>query len=150
MAGRLLLIIALLSSVTWAQPTTRLKPSIVSALKQYVKQVEEGMSQQHSQKIRFLWLEDNPKLREQTLRGRISVSQLKADVNIKGCLIHDWIVGMFSPDGGIGQVLAVLQDYDKYAQMYPEVIQGKLVSKQADDFELYQRLLKKKVFAVDP
>ena len=98
--------------------------------------------------LSFLWLDENPKLRNQALRGRIPVERLDEELHIEGGLIHNWIGGMFIPDAKIEDVVAVFQDYNNYTDVYPEVIKVNMLSRQGDTFLLYQRLLKKKVLTV--
>ena len=127
---------------------TKLEPRTIKAFEQYVENVEELMAKRHDGALSFLWLDENPKIRNQVLRGRIPVEQLDDVSEIGGGLVHNWIAGMFIPDAKIGDVVAVFQDYNGYSDVYPEVIKSRLVSQDGDTFQIYQRLLKKKVLTV--
>ena len=64
-------------------------------------------------------------------------------------LIHDWIAAAFIPATTIQQIFAVIQDYDSHKKIYtPEVIDSKLIRRDGNDFQIYLRLLKKKVITV--
>jgi hypothetical protein len=64
-------------------------------------------------------------------------------------LIHDWIAAIFVPDSTIEKIFAVIQDYDNHKIIYkPEVLESKLIRRQDDDFQIYLRLLKKKIITV--
>jgi hypothetical protein len=64
-------------------------------------------------------------------------------------LIHDWIAAAFIPDTTIPDTLALIQDYDNHKNIYkPDVIDSRLVSHHGNDFQIYLRLLKKKIITV--
>jgi hypothetical protein len=64
-------------------------------------------------------------------------------------LIHDWIAAALIPDSTIQDVLALVQDYDNHKNIYkPEVIDSRLISRHDNDFQIYLRLLKKKIITV--
>jgi hypothetical protein len=64
-------------------------------------------------------------------------------------LIHDWIAAVLIPDSTIKKIFAVIQEYDNHKNIYkPEVIDSKLISRDGNDFQIYLRLLKKKVITV--
>jgi hypothetical protein len=64
-------------------------------------------------------------------------------------LIHDWIGATFIPGTTIRDTLALIQDYNNHKNIYkPEVIDSRLISHHADDFQIYLRLLKKKILTV--
>lgn len=50
------------------------------------------------------------------------------------------------PGTSVEQTLSLVQDYDNHKNIYaPEVIASKLISHRGDDFQIYLRLLKKKI-----
>jgi hypothetical protein len=64
-------------------------------------------------------------------------------------LIHDWIGASFIPGTTVEGVLALVQDYDNHKNIYkPEVIASRLISHRGNDFQIYLRLLKKKIVTV--
>ena len=64
-------------------------------------------------------------------------------------MIHDWIGASFVPGATVEDVLALVQDYDNHENIYkPEVIASRLISHRGNDFQVYLRLLKKKIVTV--
>lgn len=64
-------------------------------------------------------------------------------------LLHDWIAAVFIPGSDMQNLLAVIQDYDNHQNIYkPEVMKSRLIHRSGDNFQIYLRLLKKKVITV--
>jgi hypothetical protein len=64
-------------------------------------------------------------------------------------LIHDWIGAAFIPDASLEDILTLIQDYNNHKNIYkPEVIDSRLISRRGNDFQIYLRLLKKKIITV--
>lgn len=131
-----------------AQFHAKLKPATAKAFDEYVAAAEASMEKRVQGDAPFLWLEERPKLRERVSGGDIVVEKAQGVPKIKDGLIHDWIAGMFIPGATIEEVFLAFQDYGRYANVYPEVVRGKLIRRDGDVFEIYQRLRKKKVISV--
>ena len=53
------------------------------------------------------------------------------------------------PGATVARTLACIQDYDNHKKLYrPEVIDSKLIARHGDDFQIYLRVLKKKIITV--
>ena len=130
------------------QGTVRLKPETVKAFDQFVTRAEESMANRQSNDSAFLWLRGEPARLETALGGRIVVVRLDDDVDMDGGMTHHWIAGMFIPGATIDDVLAVLKNFDEFPDLYPEVVDSRLMGRDGDTYELYQRLRKKKVLTV--
>ena len=64
-------------------------------------------------------------------------------------LVHHWIGVVFVPGATADQALALLQNYDRHAEIYkPNVARSRLVSRNGDDFKVYLRFFMKKVITV--
>lgn len=62
--------------------------------------------------------------------------------------IHNWVGAMFIPKATIGDVLAVIRDYDRYPEIYkPAVIEAKKLSSTSQD-DRFSMLLRQKVLFV--
>jgi len=100
---------------------------------------------------RFLWSESKPELAREVAQGGV-VAQFwsgKGPVKAPNALIHDWVAAAFIPHSTIQEILALIQDYDNHKNIYkPEVIESRLLSREANDFHIYLRLLKKKIITV--
>jgi hypothetical protein len=70
-------------------------------------------------------------------------------VKVPNGLIHDWIGAAFLPDTKLKHTLALIQDYDNHKNVYKlDVLDSKLISHRDNDFQIYLRLLKKKIMTV--
>jgi hypothetical protein len=128
-----------------------LKPKTLEAFDEYIRNAEEAMQPSLSGRSAFLWSGQNPERTQHVKQGQI-VAQLSAGdgpVNISNGLIHDWVGAALVPDVTVGQVLALVQNYDNHQNIYePEVMESKLLSHDGNDFEIFLRLLKKKIITV--
>ena len=128
----------------------QLKPETLQAFATYVQEAEAAMEQTlHGDA--FLWSDGDPKRAKQVRQGKI-VAQLwqgKSPVKAPAGLIHDWIGAVFMPGATVARTLACIQDYNNHKNIYqPEVIDSKLISQQGSDFQIYLRVLKKKIITV--
>ena len=128
----------------------QLKPETLQAFEAYIREAEDAMEQTlHSEA--FLWSDGDPKRAKQVYQGKI-VAELwrgKGPEKVPAGLIHDWIGAAFLPGTTVSRILARIQDYDNHKDMYrPEVIDSKLISRRGDDFQIYLRVLKKKIITV--
>ena len=99
----------------------------------------------------FLWSDGDPERARQVREGQI-VAEFwsgNAPARAPNALIHDWIGAAFIPGATLNVVLALIQDYDNHKNIYkPEVVDSKLISRRGDNFQIYLRLLKKKILTV--
>ena len=129
----------------------RLKPSTVEAFEGYVREAEAAMKQTLSERGPFLWSDGSPERARQVREGKVLVERWsgKEAVRVPEGLIHDWIGVVFVPGATIAGTLALLQDYDNHKSIYkPEVIDSKVLSHQDNDFQIFLRLLKKRIITV--
>ena len=129
----------------------QLKPQTVGAFDGYIREAEARMDQKPHGKGPFLW-SDVSSERAQLVRGGQVVAQFWANegpVKVPSGSIHDWIGAAFIPATNLKKTLALVQDYDNHKSIYkPEVIASRLVSHRGNDFQIYLRLLKKKIMTV--
>jgi hypothetical protein len=128
----------------------QLKPQTVQAFEAYIRGAEAAMEQTLKGNS-FLW-SDATAERAQQVRGGQVVAQFwsgKGPAKVPDGLIHDWIGTAFVPNTTVGDTLALVQDYDNHRNIYkPEVIASELISRHENDFQIYLRLLKKKILTV--
>jgi hypothetical protein len=132
-----------------AKPVT-LDPLTLAAFDAYILQWEKEMGQTLDRGP-FLWSDLDGKRAQRLREGRIEPQFWtgKAPVKVHKGLIHDWIAAVHIPEATIRDVFAVIQDYDNHKNIYrPEVIDSKLVSRRDDNFQIYLRVLKKKIITV--
>ena len=131
-----------------AQGITKLRPETVAEFDVYVEDGERLLQRRVEGERPFLWADDFPERKLALRRGDILVEGLPETPTIEGGLLHVWLGAMFVPEATGPEVLAVLQDYDRHQEWYPEVVESKLLSQDGDVFRGYLRLRKKKVLTV--
>ena len=128
----------------------QLKAQTVQAFEAYIREAEAGM-EQTLKGTSFLWSDATAERAKQVGGGEV-VAQFwsgKGPDKVPDGLIHDWIGTAFVPGTTVGDALALVQDYDNHKNIYkPEVIASKLISRRENDFQIYLRLLKKKILTV--
>jgi hypothetical protein len=129
----------------------QLDPRTVESFDAYIHLAENEMERSLHANAPFLWSELSPERTRQVNRGQV-VAQFwsgRGPVKVPNGLIHDWIGAAFISDSTIKKVLAVIQDYDNHKNIYqPDVIDSRLVRRDGNDFQIYLRLLKKKIITV--
>jgi hypothetical protein len=128
-----------------------LKPQTIDAFAAYIREVEAAMEQGLRAKGTFLWSDQNSERARQIQTGQV-VAQFWAGqgpANVSNGLIHDWIGAVLIPGTTLKKTLALIQDYDNHKNIYkPDVIGSRLISHKGGDFQIYLRLLKKKIITV--
>ena len=129
----------------------QLKPRTGEAFAAYIREAEAAMEPSLSGHRPFLWSDLSSPRSQQVRNGEI-VAQLwsgEAPVKVPNGLIHDWIGAVLVPNVTVERTLAMVQDYDNHKDIYkPEVMDSKLISHDGNDFQIYLRLLKKKIITV--
>jgi hypothetical protein len=129
----------------------QLKPQTVEVFDTYIREAEAAMKQTMRADGPFLWSDQNAERTKQVRGGKV-VAQFWAGSGpgkAPNGLIHDWIGALLIPRTTVKNTLALIQDYDNHKNIYkPEVIGSRLVSHEDGDFQIYLRLLKKKIITV--
>ena len=132
-------------------PSVQLKEKTLKGFSAYIRDAEAALERTLDDGSSFLWSDADSK-RAQQVRGGKVVAEFWSGhgaVKVPDGLIHDWIGASFIPDTTVAQVLTLVQDYDNHKEIYkPEVIASRLISHRANDFQVYFRLLKKKIVTV--
>ncbi len=128
-----------------------LKPRTLEAFDAYIREAETEMERALHGSRPFLWSDCNPERGQQVHSGKV-VAQFwsgRGPIKVPHGLIHDWIAAAFIPDATAEDTLSLMQDYDNHKNIYkPEVIESKLIGRRDNDFQIYLRLLKKKIITV--
>ena len=129
----------------------QLNPQTLAAFDAYIQRAETEAKQTLHESGPFLWSDFNSERVRQVREGQV-VAQFwsgRGPVNVPSGLIHDWIAAAFIPESTIQEIFGVIQDYDNHKNIYkPEVLDSKLISRHDDNFQIYLRLLKKKMITV--
>ncbi len=128
----------------------QLKEPTLLAFVGYINNAEAAMEQTLHEGP-FLWSEAVAERAQAVRKGKV-VAQLWSEpgpVTVPDGLIHDWIGAAFIPGKTVNDTLTLVQDYDNHKNIYkPEVIASSLISRQGNDFQIYLRVLKKKIITV--
>lgn len=127
----------------------RLKDQTRNEFESYVAAAEASMDKSIAGEEPFLWVDRLPGERENLRKGNILVDRVGAEksIKIKDGLIHDWVGTVFIP-GSLDEVISMLKDYDHHAEIYPEVVESKLLEMNGNYLRGYLRLKKKQVITV--
>ncbi len=136
-----------------AQTASReqLKPQTLESFSAYIRDAEAEMEKTLDGHSQFLWTDTSAERARQVRAGQILAQFFSGEgpVKVPDGLIHDWIGAVYIPATAVENVLALVQDYDNHKNIYqPEVIASKLLMHHGNDFQIYLRLLKKKIKTV--
>jgi hypothetical protein len=129
----------------------QLNPETLQAFVAYVREAETAMEEELPSGAQFLWSDKDLALAHLVRRGEI-VAQFwsgSGPAKVPSGLIHDWVGAVLTPGTTVENTLRLIQDYDHHQDIYkPEVLVSKLMRHRGNDFEIYLRLLKKKILTV--
>jgi hypothetical protein len=152
--GRLLAAVVVLRMLATAAAAADLQPRTVAAFDRYVRATEAQMVPDPFLRIDgFSDVERRAKLAELT-RGELYIERLSTreagkPIEVPDGLIHHWLGAVFVPGANLGQVLDLLQDYDRHAEIFrPAIARSRVVSRNGDVFRVDLRFYMKKVITV--
>jgi hypothetical protein len=67
-------------------------------------------------------------------------------IEVSDGLVHDWVGSAYMPNTTVAKVLAVLQDFNNHAKIYPEVVRSRLIKRDGGEITGYWRLERKQQF----
>ena len=148
----------------WPQPpdlaAVDLEPQTAEAFNHYVQATEARIDQQQKQPGTFFYIEGLPEAKRSEIlaslhKGDIYMDRLEtrdgsgAPMEAPDGLIHHWLGAAFIPGVTLRQILDLVQDYDHHQDYYkPEVVRSRLIHHEGNDYQIYYRLVKKKVITV--
>jgi hypothetical protein len=130
--------------------SAQLKPQTLSGFETYIREAEAVMEAARRDSP-FVQCDTSSQTARQVPAGEFVAHFFSGSrpFKVPGGLIHDWIGTGLIRGATIEKTLALVQDYDHHKNIYqPEVIASKLVRQRGNDFQIYLRLLKKKILTV--
>jgi hypothetical protein len=118
----------------------------LAAWEQYIQQSKMELTRQSCNPDHFLSVHGQPAKMEKVRSGEnLPVPSVQGEmVAVPSGLIHHWMGTVFIPNARAFDVLAILQDYDSYAELYkPAVIHSKLLSHKPDEFSYRLKFVQK-------
>jgi hypothetical protein len=137
-----------------------LEPETLESFNRYVQATEARIDKELARPGAFLYIEGlGEPQRSGTLasihKGDIYMERLQTQdasgsaIKAPDGLIHHWIGAVFIPGATLRQVLDLVQDYNHHQEVYqPEVVRSQLIHHDGNDYQIYYRLVKKKVITV--
>jgi hypothetical protein len=110
-----------------------LKQTTLHGWNSYISTVTSSMEQRANDTHPFLWVDESPDLKRRVLAGEAAVESRPHD-KIPSGLIHHWFGAVFFPGASLEQVTSVLNDYDRYKDVYaPMIMKSKLLERSGSD-----------------
>lgn len=133
-----------------------LKPRTIEAFDRYVRVTETRMAQELNGESPFLWVDrlDGEKRTEvlaQLSAGEVVIEKLQTrdhgdEIDIPSGMVHHWIGTVVIPNVTLEQTIAMVQDYERYAEIYgPDVRASEIRERDGNRFRVYLQLYTKKV-----
>jgi hypothetical protein len=146
-----LLLFALLAMPLLAQ-TDILRPQTLAAWNAHVAAANARLQYDAQQKNSFLLIDHDPGLRARLRDGAIASTPVGSNgrTAVPHGLITDWVGDIFVPNTTVSDVVAQLNDYDRYREYFnPTVVDARLLSHAGDDYT-FSMVLRQKVLFVTP
>jgi hypothetical protein len=106
----------------------------------------------------FLWIDgetpEQQKARALARSGglvmeRIEIRDGRREIDVPDGLIHHWLGTVFVPGTTLDKALALLQAYDRHADIYkPAIARSRLIGRDGETFRFFLRFYAKKVITV--
>lgn len=137
-----------------------LQPHTLAAFKRYAAATESRALRQAQESGPFLYIDHLPAAQRNAILAQLRGGEMHMDpvetldasgeeIEVKDGLIHHWIGAVFIPGVGVDEVLTLVQDYDRHAEIYsPEVAAAHVIERDGDEFEVFMRFRKEKVITV--
>jgi hypothetical protein len=145
-----LVLLAALCGLALAAGAAELTPRAAAGFDDYARETEAQRAAQ-ARGGAFLWLDTLPEKRRQEIyarlkRGEVVYEDLETRkqgnrIKIPDGMAHHWLGAVFIPDATLTRVLAVVQDFNHHAEIYPSLVRRSLLlAHKGDDFKMAQQL----------
>ena len=127
----------------------QLKPGTVEAFDRYMQAAQERFD--HSLRAGpFLWVDASPDRKRAVRQGKIVAepTNQSGDIEVPDGLVHDWTGAVFVPGVTLAQTLRLVEDYNHHKNVYPDVLDSRLLSRHDDDFHIFLRVIKTQILTV--
>ena len=132
-----------------------LKPQTVEAFDRYVRVTETRMTTELDGEAAFLWVDrlpdaENEEAYQKLRAGEVVIEKLETrddgdKIEIPSGKVHHWVGTVLIPNVTLEQTIAMVQDYDRYAEIYaPQVRESRLLSRDGNRFKVRAQLFEKK------
>ena len=139
-----------------AVTAAELQPRTVEAFNRYIQVTEARMKTEVEGEAPFLWVDRLPNNQREDIYARLRAGEVVVEkletrdggarIDIPSGMVHHWVGTVLIPDVSLTQTIAMVQDYDRYAEIYaPQVRKSAVRERQDNRFKVYAQLYEKKV-----
>jgi len=129
------------------------------AFHRYVRLTETRNAEELKRGTNLLWIDELPAAERAEAyaalqRGEVEMKKLETrdggkEIASPAGIIHHWVGVVFISGAKLGDVLGMLEDYDKHSVYYgPDVERSKIESRNGDHFRVFLRFRRHKVITV--
>ena len=133
-----------------------LQPKTVVAFDHYVAVTEARIQSEVNGERPFLWVDRLPPEKRAAVSARLAEGEVEVErletrdgnekISIPSGLVHHWIGTVLIPGVSLESTIALVRDYNQYAEFYdPNVRKASILEQDGDRFKVYARLYMKKV-----
>jgi len=147
--GAIFLLLSL-PSVPTISSATELRNETLKAWDEYVRVANSRMEGRLNGNTPFLWIDEVPERAQRVLEGQILVTPASNSgaQKMPHGLVHDWLGATFIQSATIEGVLAVVNDYNRYHEIYsPAVVTSKLLESEGNKHK-FSMVMMQKVLSV--
>jgi hypothetical protein len=148
----------LLASATVVSAWQLRRPTL-AAYDRYVALTEARLAAERAGQSPFLWIDRQSPAERQRLmarlnKGEVVVEKLQtrdngSEINVPDGIIHHWIGTVAMPGVKLDRLVAFVQDYERYPEVFaPMIPQAKVLERTGDRFVVRMRTSVKKVITV--
>src|SRR5579884_3172308 len=124
-----LLVVATLPLPAQAQFVVKLSPETLRDFEAYAQKLKQQLEQRWKSGHGLLAVDSDPDARRRVLQGEVIITQMNngEPLSITDGLIHDWVGTIYIPGKSPEQVVNLLEDFDNHKDIYPAVVQSRLI-----------------------
>ena len=137
----------------------KLHANTLAAFDRYIGVTEARNAEELKRGTNLLWIDEMPAAERAEAyaalkRGEVQMKKIEMpeggkEIKCPAGMIHHWTGVVFIPEVKVGDVLGVLEDYDKHSVYYgPDVERSKIESRDGDHFRVFLRFRRHKVITV--
>ena len=156
---RTALVTAVVVGVVATLSALQLQPRTLEAWDRYIALHDAELAENRANGVPYLWIDRLPEgeraMRQAELdRGEVVVEDLEVldhgeKVEVRDGKIHHWVGTVIVPGATLDEVVAFVQDYDKYPQRFaPMIERAEVLSHEGDRWIVRMRNRTKKVITV--
>jgi len=145
--------------VTQEARAAKLQPGTLKTWDAYVQLTEKRIDAELAGKSSFLVMDfkradESRRIRSLLMSGQVFMEKMKTtdaggrELVVDDGMIHHWFGAIFIPNTTLDVLLRWVQDYDQHQRFFKEVEQSRLVSRDNNTFNIFLRLMRKKVVTV--